>query len=203
MGLFDSPFSAVTASQTQFDDYDDFVPEHIPEPGPVLDGHEVLTESDHVEFHELSRDVFERRGIYDATFGYNLARLNLDARHPDAGFRYAVDADDPTVLHAEFTPTTPFCPQSTSLTVGSFRAWNGESDAHEYDLVTVHLNEMHHESDAINEKLDGLVERYAGSEQGVDEIDGEVGEIDERADGKGGDGTGTTDVPLDGSRAPF
>ncbi|WP_458207838.1 hypothetical protein [Haladaptatus sp. NG-SE-30] len=197
MGMFDSPFSAVTDSEALFDDYDEYVPEHIPEPGPVLDDHDVLTGDDHVEFHEITRDVFERRGVYDATFGYNLARLNLDVRHTGAGFRYAVDADDPTVLHAEFTPTTPFCPQGTSLTIGSFRAWNGEPDEHGYDLVTVHLNEMHHESDAINEKLDGLVERYADS--GQDEIDEKAGEMD----GKEGDGTGTADVPFDGTRAPF
>jgi hypothetical protein len=47
----------------------------------------VLVGDDHAAFHRLTRDIFEERGVHDATFGYNLARLNLDARHPDAGFR--------------------------------------------------------------------------------------------------------------------
>lgn len=68
------------------------------------------------------------------TFGYNLAKLNRDTRHADAGYRYAVDADDPSVLRAEFSPTTEFCPQSDTLTKGSFRAWNALSDPHGDDL---------------------------------------------------------------------
>jgi len=71
------------------------------------------------------------------TFNYNLARLNLDTRHTGAGYRYAVERDDADdaveaedidrVLRAEFTPTTLFCPQTHTLTIGSFRAWNGLS----------------------------------------------------------------------------
>lgn len=86
------------------------------------------------------------------TFDCNLARLNLDTRHEDAGFRYAVERGDAPdtadavaaedaavgadrVLRAESTPTTAFCPQTHTLTVGAFRAWNGLADRHEYDLA--------------------------------------------------------------------
>jgi len=67
------------------------------------------------------------------------------------GYRYAEETDDPSVLRAEFTPTTPFCPQTHTLTIGSFRAWNGLSERHEYDLVRVRAAPMHHQSEAINE----------------------------------------------------
>jgi len=90
------------------------------------------------------------------TFNYNLARLNLDTRHTSAGYRYADERDDAIdavesedidrVLRAEFTPTTPFCPQTHTLTIGSFRAWNGLADRHEYDLVRVRAAPMHHQS---------------------------------------------------------
>ncbi|ELZ61003.1 hypothetical protein C467_01973 [Halorubrum hochstenium ATCC 700873] len=90
--------------------------------------------------------------VYDMTFDCNLARLNLDTRHEDAGFRYAVERGDAPdtadavaaedaavgadrVLRAESTPTTAFCPQTHTLTVGAFRAWNGLADRHEYDLA--------------------------------------------------------------------
>ena len=63
--------------------------------------------------------------MYDVTFDYNLARLNLDTRHENAGYRYAEEADDPSVLRAEFTPTTPFCPQTHTLTVGSEHVQRG------------------------------------------------------------------------------
>lgn len=95
-----------------FDDRDAFVRETIPDPGPLLDGRTVLTDEDHVAVHDVARDVFEERGVYGATFGYNLAKLNRDRRHPGAGFRYATDVDDASTLLAEFTPTTPFCPQA-------------------------------------------------------------------------------------------
>jgi hypothetical protein len=36
-----------------FDDYGSFVPEHLPDPGPFLDGHRVLTGRDHAAFHRL------------------------------------------------------------------------------------------------------------------------------------------------------
>jgi hypothetical protein len=110
-----SPFSddGHDADDT-FDEYDEFVPEHLPEPGAFLDGHDALVGEDHLDFHDLTRDLFEERGVYDTTFGYNLARLNLDTRHLKAGYRYAVEtnggdgsaADDHLVLRAEFTPTT-------------------------------------------------------------------------------------------------
>lgn len=97
------------------------------------------------------------------TFNYNLARLNLDTRHTSAGYRYAVKHDDAAdavesddidrVLRTEFTPTTPFCPQTHTLTIGSFRAWNGLSERHEYDLDRVRTAPMHHQSEAINEQL--------------------------------------------------
>jgi hypothetical protein len=158
---FPSPFGG--EDDGLFDPYDEFVPDNVPIPGPFLDGHNILAGSDHVTFHRLTRELFEERKVYDMTFNYNLARLNLDTRHPGAGYRYAVespDADDAidaddidSVLRAEFTPTTPFCPQTHTLTIGSFRAWNGLSDRHEYDLVRVRAAPMHHQSEAINEQL--------------------------------------------------
>ena len=161
-----------------FDEYGEFVPEHLPEPGPFLDGHEVLTGESHVAFHETTRGVFEERTVYDVTFGYNLAKLNLDARHPGAGYRYAEQSgesdDGEAVLRAEFTPTTEFCPQSGTLTLGSFRAWNGLSERHGYDVVRVRLHPMHHESASINERLAALETEYRetgavddGPEEGV------------------------------------
>ena len=146
-----NPFS--TDGDDTFDAYDEFVPDSLPEPGPFLADHTVLTGSDHLAFHRLARSLFEARGVYDMTFGYNLARLNVDRRHPDAGFRYAREADDETVLRAEFTPTTEFCPQSDTLTVGAMRAFNGEAGRHEYDLVRVRVAPMHQEATAINGKL--------------------------------------------------
>ena len=136
-----------------FDAYDEFVPDHVPLPGEFLAGHDVLAGRDHAAFHRLARRLFERRGVYDMTFGYNLAKLNLDHRHPGAGFRYAVETDDPSTLRAEFTPTTEFCPQSDTLTVGAFRAFNAEADSHEFDLVRVRVDEMHHQAMTINERL--------------------------------------------------
>ena len=139
----------------EFDDYDGFEPDHLPQPGSFLEGHEVLTGRDHAAFHRLTRDRFEGRTVYDVTFGYNLARLNLDTRHPTAGYRYAVDADDPSVLRAEFTPTTEFCPQSDALSTASFRAWNADDvgPSHEFDRVRVRVAAMHGESERINERL--------------------------------------------------
>ncbi|WP_324757288.1 hypothetical protein [Haloarcula montana] len=159
-----------------FDDYDAFAPEHVPEPGQFLDGCAVLTGADHAAFHRLTMALFDERGVYDMTFGYNLARLNLDHRHPEAGFRYAREPDDPAVLRAAFTPTTEFCPQSDTLTVGAFRAWNGLSERHEYDLVRVRVDPMHHESAAINGKLEQLAETY----RETGEIPEQIGESDGR-----------------------
>ena len=154
MAGFPSPFGG--SDESTFDSEDEFVPEHLPEPGPFLDAHDVLTGDRHVAFHDVTETVFEERTVYDMTFGYNLARLNLDTRHPGAGYRYAVDADDETVLRAEFTPTTDFCPQTDTLTVGSFRAWNGLNDHHGYDLVRVRVASSHHQSEAVNQKLESL-----------------------------------------------
>lgn len=147
MGLFKSEPDV----KHGFDEYDDFVPEHLPEPGPALSESELLTDSEHVRVHKIARDVFEMRGVYDSTFGYNLAKLNLDHRHLDAGFRYGV-MDDATLI-AEFTPTTPFCPQSSVLTTAAHRAWNGESDEHDFETVAIRIDPMHQHSEAVNEKL--------------------------------------------------
>jgi hypothetical protein len=147
-------------SDVGFDGYGTFVPEHVPDPGPFLSETAVLTGSDHAAFHRLTMDLFDERGVYDMTFGYNLARLNLDHRHPDAGFRYGRETDDGRVLRAEFTPTTEFCPQSDTLTVGAFRAWNGLSDRHEYDLVRVRVSAQHHQSADINDRLQRLEAEY-------------------------------------------
>ncbi|WP_144905960.1 hypothetical protein [Halobellus captivus] len=159
-----------TDDDSLFDNYDTFIPKHNPMPDRFLEGHDVLTGNDHVAFHRLTRELFEERKVYDMTFNYNLARLNLDTRHKNAGYRYAVErnnADDAIdseganrVLRAEFTPTTPFCPQTHTLTIGSFRAWNGLSDRHEYDLVRVRPAPMHHQSDAISDQLAELEQTY-------------------------------------------
>jgi hypothetical protein len=165
---FPSPFGSDDSDL--FDSYDEFCPDTIPSPNQFLEGHGVLTGPDHVAFHRLTRELFEERKVYDMTFNYNLARLNLDTRHTNAGYRYAEersDADDAIgddsidrVLRAEFTPTTPFCPQTHTLTIGSFRAWNGLSNRHEYDLVRVRAAPMHHQSEAINDQLGELEETY-------------------------------------------
>ncbi|KDS90510.1 hypothetical protein FK85_13430 [Halorubrum saccharovorum] len=144
--------SFLGGSEPQFDPADAFVPEHVPEPGAFLAGHDVLDGRDHVALHRTVADAFEEHGVYDATFGYNLARLNRDPRHTDAGFRYAEDADDPTTLRAEFTPTTAFCPQAEPLAVGAFRALDAV-DTHGYDLVRVRVDASLDGSDAVNERL--------------------------------------------------
>ncbi|MFC3959264.1 hypothetical protein [Halovivax cerinus] len=193
-----------------FDDYDEFVPDTIPQPGPFLAGLSVLSGDDHLAFHRLTRDLFEERGVYDMTFNYNLARLNLDSRHPDAGYRYARERLDPaalvdavetsgdgddsphhddrchledsfpagelSVLRAEFTPTTPFCPQCHTLAIGSFRAWNGLADRHEYDLVRVRAHPMHHKSESINEELAAMEAAYL--ETGDAAVTVETGAVD-------------------------
>jgi len=149
-------FGARSGGEDTFDDPGAFVPAHLPEPGPFLEGSDVLTGEAHLAVHEVARDVFEERTVYDMTFGYNLARLNRDRRHPDAGFRYAEETGERNVLRAAFTPTTPFCPQTDTLTVGAFRAWNGLGDRHGYDLVRVRAAPSHHRSDAINRRLEAL-----------------------------------------------
>lgn len=137
------------------DEWDQYIPDHLPEPGPYLDGHDVLTGDDHVAIHTAVRDVFELRGVYDVAYDYNLARLNIDRRYPDAGLRYAIDADDSTHLRVEFTPSTEFCPQAASLAPAAFRALWAEG-VKEYDQVTVRIAPAHHIADSINEALEGL-----------------------------------------------
>lgn len=143
-----------------FDSEDVFAPAHLPEPGPFLTGHDVLSGEDHVGFHAIAREVFEERGVYDMTFGYNLARLNQDRRHPDAGYRYARTRDDPAVVRAAFTPTTQFCPQAHTLAIGSFRAWAGLRNRYDYELVKVRIDPMHQNSSAINETLTDLEDEF-------------------------------------------
>ena len=81
------------------------------------------------------------------------------------------------MLRAEFTPTTPFCPQTHTLTIGSFRAWNGLTERHEYDLVRVRAAPMHHQSEAINEQIALMADEYRrtgtidGDEDGVTPVD--------------------------------
>jgi hypothetical protein len=175
MAGFLSPFG--DDSDDLFDGYDAFVEENVPDPGPFLDGHDVLCGDEHVAFHEITRDLFEERTVYDMTFNYNLARLNLDTRHPNAGYRYAEEADDPSILRAEFTPTTPFCPQTHTLTIGSFRAWNGLADRHDYDLVRVRAAPMHHDSESINDRLADIEETFqeTGSVEAIDDPSGSLG----------------------------
>ena len=88
---FPSPFGEDEGAL--FDSYDEFVVEHLPTPGEFLRDHDVLVGKDHVAFHRLTRELFEERTVYDMTFNYTLARLNLDTRHegasrgsPDAPF---------------------------------------------------------------------------------------------------------------------
>ncbi|MBB6646104.1 hypothetical protein [Halobellus ruber] len=178
--------SGLFGTEAGFDDYDEVVPDHLPSVGPFLADHDLLTGREHAAFHRLTRESFEKRTVYDMTFDYNLARLNLDSRHEAAGYRYArerPDAGDAVsrdgtdrVLRAEFTPTTPFCPQTHTLTVGSFRAWNGLGGRHEYDLVRVRASPMHHESGAINDELASLEASYL--ERGEVPDGGETGLAD-------------------------
>lgn len=170
-----SPFGG---SDATFDERGTFDSDHLPDPDEFLEGHSILTDQNHVTFHETTRELFEERGVYDVTFDYNLAELNRDRRHEDAGFRYAEETgtDDYSVdeavsaeelpdrvLRAEFTPTTKFCPQTATLTKGAFRAWNGLSDRHEYDLVRVRAASLHHDSESVNEELQSLESRLLQS----------------------------------------
>ena len=182
-----------------FDDADRYEPAHLPEPGSFLDDVDVLVGDEYLAVHRLAAELFEERGVYDVTFGYNLARLNRDRHHPDAGFRYGVevrggegiaedgtedDAVETRVLRAEFTPTTEFCPQSEQLATGAFRAWNGLSERYEFDVVVVRLDDMHQESARINAALADLdpdsVDGNAPSTAGAD------GERDGGSSGTGG-----------------
>ena len=130
------------------------MPESLPHSGPFPTDNDILMGADHLAFHRFARSLFETRGVYDMTFGYNLARLNIDRRHQDAGFRCArQDDDDRSVLRAEFTPTRAFCPQSDTLTTGAMRAFNRETGRHEHDVVRVRVAPMHNEATGINRKL--------------------------------------------------
>jgi len=196
MPLVPRPWSS---DSDDFDDYDSFRPENLPAPGPFLDGHGVLTGRRHAAFHRLTRERFEERTVYDVTFGYNLARLNLDTRHPNAGYRYAVDAEDPSVLRAEFTPTTEFCPQSDTLVTASFRAWNadGVGSSHEFDLVRVRVAPMHESSVRINDRLADMEAAYLDSGSVLDE---EGGQERGTLAGSGGGGLGgVEDTPTEGN----
>jgi hypothetical protein len=175
MAGFPSPFGGSNDDGGLFDEYDEFVPEHLPDPGEFLEGHCVLAGEDHVAFHELTRELFEERTVYDMTFNYNLARLNLDTRHKSAGYRYAEEQNDSTILRAEFTPTTPFCPQTHTLTIGSFRAWNDLSERHSYELIRVRAAGMHHQSDAINEQLEELENTFLSTGSVMHVPEGDVG----------------------------
>lgn len=152
--------SLIGDDEPAFTDPGVFDPETVPDPGEFLLGHDVLENRRHATFHRLTADRFEDRGVYDVTFGYNLAKLNRDTRHPDAGYRYAVDAEDPSVLRAEFSPTTEFCPQTDTLTRGSFRAWNADTDRHGFDLVRVRVAASHQQSEAVNEALAEMEAQY-------------------------------------------
>lgn len=188
---FSSPFGPNSEGEEIFDDYGEFVPNHVPVPGQFLSGHDVLAGQAHVDFHRTTKEIFEERGVYDMTFGYNLARLNLDDRHPKAGYRYAEENGDPSVLRAEFTPTTPFCPQSDTLTKGSFRAWNGLRDRHEYDLVRVRVHEMHHRCNEINDTLAELEAEFRETGTVTTVTDSEPGR-DQSGSSGCSDGPGST-----------
>jgi hypothetical protein len=160
------------------------------------------------------------------TFGYNLARLNNDPRHPGAGYRYAVEdldatdsldsdafdadaadrdaldtdavaGDEPRVLRAEFTPTTAFCPQSDTLTRGTFRAWNGLVDRHEFDLVRVRVAPMHQRAVAINGELKQLETAFPETGEvpdGGPDTRPETGSVTD--DGTAGSSTGGPTAPF-------
>lgn len=207
MSSFPSPFGG--SDSDLFEDYDRFTPETEPLPKAFLEGHDILAGRDHAAIHRLTRELFEERKVYDMTFNYNLARLNLDTRHTDAGYRYAREASDAEyvieadgvdrVLRAEFTPTTPFCPQTHTLTIGSFRAWNGLAERHEYDLVRVRAAPMHHQSEAINEQLAEIEQGYLETGDPTAEPDGsqQVGSNPmERAMKNEGASRGSQDAPF-------
>lgn len=154
----------LNSDNDRFDRYDEYVSATVPEPGWFLSGQDVLTDAEHIQFHQTTRDLFEEVKLYDVSFDYNLARLNLDDRHPNAGFRYAVETESDGVLRAEFTPKTQFCPQTLTITKASFRALNGLSDQHEYDLVRIRVDQMHYKAGGINKILRQQEEAYFQSE---------------------------------------
>lgn len=159
------------------DDWDEFRPEHLPDPGAHLADHEVLTGEAHLDLHRSVRDVFERRGVYDAAYGYNLARLNLDTRFPDGGLRYAVEeapaADEPSGLRVAFTPTTAVCPETVSLAPAVLRALTAEAEDVGFESVRVRVTSRYQHADRLNSVLSDLerVARDRGSVPAVSGLD--------------------------------
>ena len=82
---FPSPFGGEKDDDGLSTDSGEFTPEYSPEPDRFLEGHRLLTGDEHVSFHQISETMFEERGVYDMTFGYNLTQLNQVTRHPNAG----------------------------------------------------------------------------------------------------------------------
>ncbi len=137
-------------------------------------------------------DVFD-----DTAADHERFEAELVAHDEDAARVATADVD--RVLRAEFTPTTPFCPQTHTLTIGSFRAWNGLSDRHEYDLVRVRAAPMHHQSEAISEQLAELEETYleTGDVTANPEGSTEIGSNPmERSMENEGPSRGSTDAPF-------
>lgn len=161
------------------DDWDEYRPDTLPAPGAHLDGHDVLTGERHLELHRSVRDVFERRGVYDAAYGYNLARLNLDTRFPDAGLRYAVEerpaSPEQEVLRVAFTPTSAVCPETVSLAPGILRALTAEAGDVGSDRVRVRVTGRYQHADRLNAVLRDLeqVAQERGSVPAVSELDDE------------------------------
>jgi hypothetical protein len=79
------------SSDDGFETYDSFLTAEVPEPGPFVQCQEIFAGTEDAAFHRLSKRLFDDRGVYDVTFGYKLARLNLDPRHPGNGYRYAIE----------------------------------------------------------------------------------------------------------------
>ncbi|MFC7098921.1 hypothetical protein [Halobaculum marinum] len=143
--------TAATADD-RFDPPDAFVPESLPEAGDWLSSGDatVLTGGAHVGVRAVVRDIFEARGVRDATFGYVLTKLERDRDHPEAGLRYARDG---RTLRVEFVPTTAFCPQGGSLALAASRALNAECERHGFEAVRVRIADDYHSSEAVNRRL--------------------------------------------------
>ena len=161
-----------STGEDHFDPIGTFVPENIPEIGDHLEAHDVLDGDRHIAVHQCARDLYETFGVYDMTFGYNLADLNRDRRHPDAGCRYAESATENDVLLIAFTPTTEFCPAAEPLAVGMARAWN-RSETAPYGLVRVRVSPMYHASETLNRRLRDMVVGESEFGSSVSDHDGE------------------------------
>lgn len=145
------PFREPDAGADALDGAGEFVPVHLPAPGPFLDGAAVLTGDAHVAVHRTAREVFAACGVRAGALGYNLAVLNRDRRYPDAGFRYAADAE---TLRAEFTPRAPACPRTAALARSALRAFRWHADRFDYGTVRLRVAPGHEDRDAINETLE-------------------------------------------------